>query len=634
MPFLYASGLTGLKDAEPVLWILLAFFLFYNIRLMLANRALKRTKKAVERLPIQCGVFDAKGRILFYQVSGESKTYVAPKTIHDLSIELQQEFEKVLPTVFSSMERQTIEFDSYSARYKVDLTPLPKADYGVPAVLWVVHNVTELTDAFAERTRMVHLLRNTLRSIGDAVVSTNYDGEITLINPSAAQMAGMSETELLGKKFDDCFRLRGKGGESLIQKVILHRESYPFHSILPVNEQDMRIVDGLIAPIVEDQLIVGTVLYFRDTTELTRQGQRLQQALKFAQTSDRAKSDFLATVNYEFRSSVNIILGYCELSRIDERGAQDPNIENIRREADMLLLMFNDILDVSKSDMDTLEIKPAPVNFKELVREMQRIFGATSRNKKIPLVVRMAAETPVILSDYKALRQILMRLLSQVYSLAGHDSVLLAIDWIDQNIVIEISINAQKIQVRQDRNLSIFKRLCERLNGELNVRQTPDRLALEVVLRGPKVVEEAPTAVLPDISDEKGRPRKNVVLLVDDIEVNLKVLAIMLKKLGIESVPCTTARAALEEIERYTPLAVFTDLWMPDVGGEELAMILSHNPETAVIPRILITADTELDKNFENLFQAILHKPLLPQALQKVWTEIEKLNSGQKAESE
>lgn len=601
---------------------------FLVIRFYLKNKILLRIQKAVARLPIQCGVCNAHGEILFYKDNNCENVDAEPITLHDLPIEFQQEFEKVFPVAFETNERKTIEFDSYLTRYKVDITPLPMRDYGQPALLWVVHDVTDLTNAFAERTQTVQLLQNTLSSIGDAVISTNYDGEITLINPSAVHMANKPEAELMGKPFDDCFKFRDEEGDSLIKKVIMTRKSYPFHSEVKVNDSDDALyVDGLIAPIFEDQLIVGTVLYFHDTTDLVRQGQKLRLALRFAQTSDRAKSDFLATVNHEFRSSVNVIIGYCDLSSINSSGKHDSYIESIHSEAEKLLLMFNDILDVSKNNTDSMGITLAPVNFKDLVREIQRIFGWTSNNKKVSLDVRIDREIPVILSDYKALRQIMIRLLSQAYSLAGRESVLLAIKWDGEDLRIEISINSQKIQIRQSNNLLVFKRLCERLNGTLNFNQMENRLIFEVVLNKPQIISQLPTTSIPELEVAKARPRKNVVLLVDDIAINLKVLGAMLKKFNIESVPCTTTRAAMEEIGKYIPMAIFTDLWMPDVSGEEFANILLQNPETASIPRILITADTQLDKKIEKLFLSIIYKPLKPQELRKAWTLIEEHNS-------
>ena len=293
--------------------------------------------------------------------------------------------------------------------------------------------------------------------------------------------------------------------------------------------------------------------------------------------------------------------------------------------------MFDDILDVSKNNSETVPFSLAPVDIKRLLRETERIFVSASEKSKIALDIHLAPNTPVIYSDYKALRQILIRLLSHMYSLAENGSILLAVHWTNNNLVFEISIHSQRVMPQQNSALSLFKRFCEQLNGTLNAIQTEDRFSIEFILNQPKTCDEDVTEVLPQISGQKIRPTKNVALLVDDTEVNLKVLALMLKKLNIESVCCTSARAALEEIERYTPLAVFIDLWMPVINGEEMAAALQQNPETASIPRILVTADTLLKKNFDGIFHCVMNKPLTLDDIQKVWNTVERLNEDKNA---
>lgn len=629
-PELYASEAGAAGFSSPLMGILLIAVLilaFLYITSRVKIKALMRIQKAVARLPIQAGVCDEQGNIFFYKDTGETTASMEPKKLEDLHLELRQELEKELPLLFESGTGRSVEFNSYSTRYKIDMIPLPQEDYDVRTALWVVHDVSDLTNAFAERMQMYQLLQNTLSSIGYAVISTNCDGEITLINPSGTHLAGIPEDELRGQPFDDFFCLEDEKGESLIKKVLATHNSQPFHTELKVRGGNTLFVDGLIAPIIEDMLIVGTVLYFHDTTALVQQGQKLQVALKFAQASDRAKTDFLATVSHEFRSSINVIIGYCDLSNLNNPSNHVPYVDDIREEAEKLLLMFNDILDVTKNKTETTEITLVPVNLREISREILRIFSWTTNNDKQPLTVQVDRNIPVIQTDYKALRQILMQLLIQAYSLAGNKAVLLSVHWAVHDLVIQISIESQNLRVKQDKYLSIFRRLCERLNGTLELKQSQGGLTFEVVLHSPKVVGEDLICSLPTISEEKVRPRRDVVLLVDDIAVNLKVLGSLLKKIGFESVACTSARAAMEEIDKYTPLAVFTDLWMPNIGGEELANELRQNPDTASIPLVLITADTQLNESLKTLFQAVIYKPLKPLELRSVMEFITRQDS-------
>lgn len=610
---------------SPVVWGLVAIVFLLIVSVVkdrLKIRSLIRLQAMTARLPIQWGVCDERGNIFFHNENAGHESTSVPKTIKDLNIELYEELNSILPSVFESNDRKSIEFSAYSTQYKIDLTPLSKKDFGVPAVLWIVHDVSDLANAYSNRMQMFELLQNTIRSIDDAVISTNCDGEITLANPSALRMIGLKQADVRGKAFDDVFPLKNEAGESLINQVMLTRNSFPFHSQMKVKDRNPLFVNGLITPIIEDQIISGSVLYFHDTTDLVQKEQKLQLALEYAQVSDRVKSDFLATVCHEFRSSINVIIGYCDLDSADSKGDRYPNIRNIHDEAEKLLTMFNDILDISKNNLDLVQTEAEPVNLNVFTRELQRIFSRTSGIKKVPLVVHIDPKVPVILSDYKGLRQVLMQLLTQAYSLVSGDSALMEINWEDQNLLIKISVDSKKVWLDQEKNFSVFDRLCERLNGGLNIEQRREKLSFEVFLTKPKIVGSAIPLTLPNLGENAVRPKKEIVLLVDDIAINLKLLAAMLKMLHIESVSCATAQDAIEEITQYEPLAIFMDLWMPDIGGEELAKALSQDPNASSIPRILMTADTQLDPTLEELFLCIIYKPLKPVDVEKAITLI------------
>ena len=344
--------------SSPVVWILSAVVLLlivFYIKDRIKIRSLSRLQAMTTHLPVQWGVCDEQGNIFFHNESAGHESAAVPKTIQDLNIELYEELQSVLPSVFETNDRKSIEFSAYSTQYKIDLTPLSKKDFGVPAALWIVHDVSDLANAYSERMQMFELLQNTLRSIDDAVISTNCDGEITLANPSALRMIGLKQAEVRGKPFDEVFPLKNDQGESLVSQVMLSRGSFPFHSQMKVKDRSELFVDGLITPIIEDQLIIGTVLYFHDTTDLVQKEQKLQLALEYAQVSDRVKSDFLAAVCHEFRSSINVIIGYCDLDSADSRQDRYPNIRNIHDEAEKLLTMFNDILDISKNNLDAAQ---------------------------------------------------------------------------------------------------------------------------------------------------------------------------------------------------------------------------------------------------------------------------------------
>ena len=108
------------------------------------------------------------------------------------------------------------------------------------------------------------------------------------------------------------------------------------------------------------------------------------------------------------------------------------------------------------------------------------------------------------------------------------------------------------------------------------------------------------------------------MLLIDDVAINLMVISRMFDRLRIPHIKCSSATAALQAINKAIPRAIFTDLWMPEVGGDELVKLLQASPQTAKIPVFLVTADTQVDASIRALFRTIIFKPISINSLRKI----------------
>ena len=101
------------------------------------------------------------------------------------------------------------------------------------------------------------------------------------------------------------------------------------------------------------------------------------------------------------------------------------------------------------------------------------------------------------------------------------------------------------------------------------------------------------------------------ILIVDDVPINLKVLASMLKKSGAHPLAAASGEEALALLKQEKVDAVLTDLWMPGMNGAELAAAIHARPESAHLKIIAVTADVEAANNFpQQDFSAILLKPV------------------------
>lgn len=106
------------------------------------------------------------------------------------------------------------------------------------------------------------------------------------------------------------------------------------------------------------------------------------------------------------------------------------------------------------------------------------------------------------------------------------------------------------------------------------------------------------------------------VMAVDDVPMNLRVLELQLREIGITRIRlCNSAREVLEALKQERPDVLLADLWMPEMTGDELAAQLAANPATAGIPVIAVTADQQA-RNLK-VFRDILFKPISTATLRR-----------------
>ena len=379
----------------------------------------------------------------------------------------------------------------------------------------------------------------------------------------------------------------------------------------------------------------------------------IMDALNRAQAADKAKSFFIASVSHEIRTPLNSVIGFAELLReggVSKEQTQE-YLDAISSSANALLMLINDVLDLSKLEANQMKIITAFTDFNALCREIMLIFTFRAQENGNKLVSDVPDDLPEFDVDNIRIRQILINLFGNAVKFTKKGSITLSVTFTpdpgtdtgtlrcavsdtgigiseeDQKKLMEPFVQLSGMRGTNAVNngtglgLSISKRLAACMNGELTCTSrigegSTFAVTLNAVRYRAKAVkaqgESKPAAV--SIARDVKAIR---ILIVDDVPMNLRVAKALFNKIGFRNVSIAgSGKAALELLDKEPIDLILSDMWMPEMNGAQLAAEIKKNPKLSHIPVVAQTADVETSGNFDmSHFDAIILKPITKEKL-------------------
>lgn len=216
--------------------------------------------------------------------------------------------------------------------------------------------------------------------------------------------------------------------------------------------------------------VVGLVGISLDITERKRMEQELVEAKEKAEAANIAKSDFLAAVNHELRTPLTGILGMARLlasEPLDPIHAQQVN--DIITAGQHLLPLINDLLDLAKLEAGKFELHINPLDLRKLAEEVATVLQPVAKTKKLELRINFAEGTPhLIMSDSKALRQVLINLVGNALKFTHEGYIEIKAECLDKNLeeaVLKISVNDSGIGIPKEKIQSVFDKFNQADNS-------------------------------------------------------------------------------------------------------------------------------------------------------------------------
>ncbi len=318
----------------------------------------------------------------------------------------------------------------------VDLTPFAFTITGV-ALTWGLlrYHLFELVPVAHEAV---------IASMTDGMIVLDAQERIINVNPAALQIIHKTEAELVGYPVMQVIPLlvnqpetadafRGEG--MIVGEVYAPRDGKP------------RYLDVRVSPLCDEQgRLTGRVVVFRDVTERKQAEQRIQEqntvlmatnhelalARIQAEQATQLKSQFLANMSHELRTPMTAIIGYTEVQLAGMTGPLNQEQEDFQKRvlanAEHLLALINDILDLSKIESGRMDMIRRPFVVREWLDDIVRQTQVLATDKKLRYEVEFDETlAEMIVGDAARLKQIVINLLSNAVKFTDEGGVTLAV---------------------------------------------------------------------------------------------------------------------------------------------------------------------------------------------------------------
>jgi PAS domain S-box-containing protein len=463
-----------------------------------------------------------------------------------------------------------------------------------------------------ELRRQRSLMYALIDSIPDMIFYKDLKGIYIGCNPAFGKFSGHHWREVVGKTDYDLFTkemadfFRG-------QDRIMLDSGKPRN-----NEEWVKYPDGKW--VLSDTLrtpylgphgeILGLIGIGRDITERKEMEQELKKAKNSAESANRAKSEFLAAMSHEIRTPMSGIIGTAQLLNETRLTPEQSNyLRLIRKSADALLTIINDILDISKIEAGKVELEVIEFNLKTTLSDMNELMTVKAAEKSLLYTCKIGADVPAFVKgDPTRIRQILINLIGNAIKFTDDGGVTLYVQSekiTETHITLSFSVEDTGIGIPSDKidqlfekftqadmsttrkyggtglGLAISRQLSEMMGGKMNVTSQMGKGSVfrftAVMEKSERTEEEqaileqklqaAKRALIPEegVSTEWKKTKR--ILLAEDNETLQVVSLGLLKKLGYKAHLVENGEEAVKALARAHYDLVLMDMEMPIMDG-------------------------------------------------------------------
>ncbi|ELC0658488.1 response regulator [Vibrio fluvialis] len=373
----------------------------------------------------------------------------------------------------------------------------------------------------------------------------------------------------------------------------------------------------------------------------------LKIAQQQAEQANQSKSQFLAMMSHELRTPLNAVLGLIDLLRDDSDAYQQEMLEQMENSAELLLVIINDILDLSRIESGHFELQRHWISLSKKLQHALEYHSQVAQAKDIKFNVKASiCEQFEYWVDSVRLTQILFNIIGNAIKFTHQGFVDVSLVTARDRLEIEvrdsgIGIDNERIEhlfspfIQADtsitRNyggtglgLAISKHLVELMGGTIKVNSKLGEgslftISIPLESRSTAAVNEN-AGQLSDTKTYDALDNNKHILVVEDTKTNQMVIQLLLNRMGYNVTIANNGQHAIELIEKNRSFdLIFMDISMPIMDGIQATRILRSQRLTT--PIIALTAHS-MNSDHQNCLAAgmndIVLKPIRSKELQRI----------------
>ena len=499
------------------------------------------------------------------------------------------------------------------------------------------NEIIERQKSQAQQEQSAILLRSVIDTSPDLFFYRDLKGSLVSCNRAVEALTGKTQEQLIGSSIFDCFP------ESYTTTAFLNMQKARDTQEEQIYEHWLAYADGRKAyfefrmlPLYNTKKeCIGVIGFGRDITERKKTQESLEKA-------SRDKTTFISTISHELRTPLNGIVGLSRML-LDEKltSEQIKHLKTIHMSAITLGHIFSDIVDLDKLERQCMNLVSDPIDLCDFNSELKSLAFIQTEQKGLHLDFEQSEVLPNYIEvDATRLRQVLWNLLSNAVKFTKHGSITIRCfcefedahraricfeiqdsgvgipgDQLDKIFAMYYQVNGQSHTPGTGIGLAISSQIVQLMGGELTVSsELGEGSVFKVSLpvnysdkeNWQKTVLQAPLALK--------------ILLVEDIELNIKVTMFLLKKLGHQVDIAKNGAQALKKVTEKKYQLILMDIQLPDMDGYQITKQLHQEHADSLPPIVALTANVFADKQhfMERGMDDVLAKPLGVGALNAV----------------